>query len=70
MKESKKDGSAPATPMGSGDAVYGLGMIGAWVYFWKVSDTPADKAVGILKGVVWPALVYEAFSVVVGRPDN
>ena len=65
-----KDGGAQAKPMGSGDAVYGLGMIGAWVYFWRMSDTPADKAVGILKGVVWPAfLVYEAFSVVAGRPD-
>ena len=57
--------------MGSGDAVYGLGMIGAWVYFWRTSDTPGDKAVGILKGVVWPAfLVYEAFSVVAGRPES
>jgi len=65
-----KDSSVQAKPMGSGDAVYGLGMIGAWVYFWRMSDTPADKAVGILKGVVWPAfLVYEAFSVVAGRPD-
>ena len=35
------------------------------------SDTPADKAVGILKGFVWPAfLVYEAFSVVAGRPES
>ena len=72
MKDKKnKDGAAQAKPMGSGDAVYGLGMIGAWVYFWKTSDTPADKAVGLLKGVVWPAfLVYEAFSVVAGRPES
>lgn len=72
MKEKKsKDGAASAKPMGSGDAVYGLGMIGAWVYFWKVSDTPADKAVAILRGFVWPAfLVYEAFSVVAGRPES
>ncbi len=71
VKEKKKDGAAQATSMGSGDAVYGLGMIGAWVYYWKVSETPADKAVGVLKGVVWPAfLVYEAFSVVAGRPES
>jgi hypothetical protein len=71
VNEKKKDGAAKATSMGSGDAVYGLGMIGAWVYFWKTSDTPAGKAVGILKGVVWPAfLVYEAFSVVAGRPGS
>ena len=70
-EKTSKDGAASAKPMGSGDAVYGLGMIGAWVYFWKVSDTPADKAVGLLKGFVWPAfLVYEAFSVVAGRPES
>lgn len=54
----------------SGDAVYGLGMIGAWVYFWQRADTNGDRALGVLKGLVWPAfLVYEAFSAVAGRPD-
>jgi hypothetical protein len=53
-----------------GDAVYGLGMIGAWVYFWQRADTNGDRALGVLKGLVWPAfLVYEAFSAVTGRPE-
>jgi hypothetical protein len=53
----------------SGDAVYSLGMIGAWVYFWRRADTNGDRALGVLKGFVWPAfLVYEAFSAVSGRP--
>lgn len=57
--------------MKGGDAVYGVGMIGAWVYFWKTSDTAGDKAAGLLKGLVWPAfLVYEAFSAVSGRPSQ
>lgn len=57
--------------MKGGDAVYGIGMIGAWVYFWRTSDTAGDKAVGLLKGLVWPAfLVYEAFSAVSGRPSQ
>lgn len=62
------DTRKPPTP--SGDAVYGLGMIGAWVYFWRRADTNGDRALGLLKGLVWPAfLVYEAFSAVAGRPE-
>jgi hypothetical protein len=65
QKASKGRQAAP-----SGDAVYGLGMIGAWVYFWRRADTNGDRALGLLKGLVWPAfLVYEAFSAVAGRPD-
>jgi len=62
------DKRKPSAP--NGDAVYGLGMIGAWVYFWRQADTNSDRAMGLLKGLVWPAfLVYEAFSAVAGRPD-
>lgn len=57
-------------PMAGGDAVYGIGMIGAWVYFWKKADTNGDRALGVLKGLAWPAfLVYEAFSTLSGRPE-
>lgn len=52
-----------------GSPVYGLGVIGAWVYYWKRADTPRDRAVGLAKGLVWPAfLVYEALSATSGRP--
>jgi len=69
QEEQEKPAKAKKGSGSSGDAVYGLGMIGAWVYFWKKADTPKDRATGLLKGMVWPAiLVYEAFSVVSGRP--
>lgn len=39
-------------------AVYGFGLIGALVYFWLTSaPTLGDKLFGILKALVWPALV-------------
>jgi hypothetical protein len=47
---------------GGGSPVYGIGMIGAWMYFWKGATTNQEKAMAVLKGFVWPAiLVYELF---------
>jgi hypothetical protein len=46
----------------SSDAVYGLGMIGAWIYFVGRAVTPQDKVIAVLKGFVWPVfLVLEVF---------
>jgi hypothetical protein len=46
---------------GSSGAVYGLGMIGAWVYYISHATTFWMGVLGIFKGVFWPAmLVYEA----------
>lgn len=45
-----------------GQAVYGLGFIGAAVYFIGNATTFGSGVVGFLKAIVWPAfLVYEAF---------
>lgn len=45
---------------GSG-AVYGLGLVGALVYFIQNSTTAGELIIGILKAIVWPALlVYKA----------
>jgi hypothetical protein len=45
----------------AGGAVYGLGLIGAWVYFIGHATTFWIGVLGFLKGIVWPALlVYEA----------
>ncbi len=42
------------------DAVYGIGMIGAWVFYFKRATTTQARALAILKGFVWPAfLVYD-----------
>jgi len=45
---------------GASDAVYGLGMIGAWVYYLTHASTFLMGLLGILKGIFWPAfLVFE-----------
>lgn len=47
---------------GGGSPVYGLGLIGALVYFWSRADTGGDKAKAVGKSLVWPAfLVHAAF---------
>ncbi len=46
---------------GASGAIYGLGLIGALVYYLQHSTTFWIGAIGILKAIVWPAfLVYEA----------
>ncbi|MBI3168500.1 MAG: hypothetical protein HYZ22_08485 [Chloroflexi bacterium] len=45
---------------GGSDAVYGFGLIGAWIYYLSHATTFWLGVLGILKGIVWPAmLVYE-----------
>lgn len=40
--------------------IYGLGLIGAWVYYIGQATTFWIGVLGILKGIVWPAmLAYE-----------
>ena len=52
---------------GGGDVVFGLGLIGALVYFWQQADGFWEHVLGILKALVWPAfLVYEAFQALLG----
>ena len=40
-----------------GGAVYGLGMIGAAIYFIQHAASFWDGIIGILKAIVWPAFV-------------
>ena len=43
-----------------GGAVYGLGLVGAVVYFLQQAPTLSDKLMGLLKAIVWPAfLIYK-----------
>lgn len=45
---------------GGGEAVYGLGLIGALFYFLQHVTTVWEGLVGISKAIVWPAfLVYK-----------
>jgi len=49
-------------PRAGGGAVYGLGMIGALIYFCGRAESGTDYLVAFLKASVWPAfLVYRAF---------
>ena len=42
------------------NAVYGLGLIGAAVYYIQTADSFRAGIIGVLKALVWPAfLVYE-----------
>jgi hypothetical protein len=61
-----KRARATPPPCGGG-AVYGLGFIGAAVWFWQQADGVGEHLVGLLKACVWPAfLVYDAFQALGG----
>jgi hypothetical protein len=43
-----------------GEAVYGLGMIGALFYYWGMASSFWLFVVGLFKAIFWPAfMVYE-----------
>jgi hypothetical protein len=45
---------------GASEAVYGFGLIGAWIYFIGHATTFWVGVLGFLKGIIWPVLVvYE-----------
>lgn len=46
---------------GGSSAIYGLGFIGALIYFIQHADSFGMGLLGVLKAIVWPAiLVYQA----------
>ena len=54
-------------PGGGADAVYGIGVIGAWVYYLKRATTNQQRVQGLLKGLVWPAILVYALLVFLDR---
>lgn len=38
---------------GGMDAVYGIGMIGGWVFYFKRAAPPQDRDLALLKGFAW-----------------
>ncbi len=45
---------------GGSSPVYGIGLIGAWVYYFKRATTTQERVQAFFKGLVWPAfLVYD-----------
>ena len=59
----RREAGGGSTSSGGG-AVYGLGMIGALVYFLGTAGNGQERVLALGKAVVWPALlVYRAFKV-------
>ena len=45
-----------------GGALYGLGIFGAWVYFWQQADAFWEYVLAVFQGLFWPAfMVYDVF---------
>ncbi len=44
---------------GSSGAVYGLGVIGACIFYISRGTTPQEKAIGFLKALVWPVFLVK-----------
>ncbi len=42
---------------GATSALYGMGLIGSAVYFIQASTSFSDGLYGLLKAVVWPAII-------------
>jgi hypothetical protein len=56
----KKDRPPAPGCVGTGGAIYGLGFLGALVYYITTAPSLLDAIIGILKALLWPAfLVYE-----------
>ena len=51
------------TGAAAGGGVYGLGVLGAWVFFWQQADALWQYVLAVAQGILWPAfMVYEVFS--------
>ncbi|TQK71285.1 MULTISPECIES: hypothetical protein [unclassified Nocardioides] len=51
------DSRMPSPPQ----ALYGLGIIGAWVWFWQGANGFGEHVWAVVQGVFWPAyMVYDA----------
>jgi hypothetical protein len=55
---------------GGSGGVYGIGLIGAWVFYFQRAKTPRDYAIGFFKAFAWPAfLVYEFLKYINKEPS-
>jgi hypothetical protein len=44
--------------------LYGMGVLGAWVWFWQQADGFWWYVLAVLEGLLWPAfVVYEGLRV-------
>jgi hypothetical protein len=57
MKQKIKEGFCGHRHHGCGNAVYGLGFIGAAIYYISTATGFWMGVLGVLKAIVWPAFV-------------
>ena len=51
-----------STGAAGGGALYGLGILGAWVFFWQQADSFWAYVLVVFQGLFWPAwMVYDVF---------
>jgi hypothetical protein len=51
------------TGAAGGGALYGLGIFGAWVYFFQQADSFWTFILAFFQGLFWPAwMVYHVFA--------
>lgn len=54
--------SSNAGAAAGGGAIYGLGIFGAWVWFFQQADTFWEFILAFFQGIFWPAwMIYEVF---------
>ena len=54
--------SSNAGAAAGGGAIYGLGIFGAFVYYWQAADQFWEYILAFIAGLFWPAfMVYEVF---------
>ena len=69
--EKQKERRASRSGSGGGSPVYPLGFVGAVVWNWQQATTPRDRALAVLKSMVWPAFfVYAAFRALEGAASK
>jgi hypothetical protein len=52
---------------GGADVLYSIGVIGAWVYYFKRAETTEARVKAFFKGLVWPAFVVHDLLVLLER---
>jgi hypothetical protein len=60
IKAKEEAKAHPKSGGGGGNPIYGIGLIGAWIYFIGGADNWTDRAIGFFKGLVWPAFLVHA----------
>lgn len=56
----KKEQKMNVQVQSGSDAIYGIGLIGAWVFYIGRAKTFQEGVIGFFKGLAWPAfLVYD-----------